>query len=104
MRSRILTMTFVLAAVILLSRFVYAASLCITPDASPAFAMAELVFKGKITKVERDHTHPASEYVYIVTFKVETWWKGKPAPAVRVLWWTTSLFDCPYLPVGNVGE
>jgi hypothetical protein len=65
--------------------------------------MAELVFKGKITKVERDHTHPPAE-VYIVTFKVETWWKGKPSPEVRLSWWSTAFFDCDYLPVGNVGE
>src|ERR671912_549301 len=104
MRSRLLTVTFLLVGLILLSRSVYAASLCVTLDAAPSFAVAELVFTGKITKVERDQTLPIHAGTYVVTFKVETWWKGKPTPEVRVLWWTTSLFDCPYLPVGDVGE
>jgi hypothetical protein len=96
--------TFVLAGLILLSPTVYAASLCITPDAAPAYAAAEMVFTGKIAKVERDKTHSATADIYVVTFKVETWWKGKPSDEVRVLWWSTPFSDCDYLPVGDVGE
>ena len=104
MRPRLLRVTFVLAGLILVGQSVHAASLCVTPDASGAFATAEMVFTGKITKVERDKTHTATADKYIVTFTVETWWKGKPSDEVRVAWWSTAFFDCDYLPVGDVGE
>jgi hypothetical protein len=101
MRPRLLTVTFVFAGLILLSRSVYAASLCVEPGFVGGVAAAEMIFTGKITKVEQIRT---STGTYFVTFKVETWWKGKHSNEVRLLWRSTSMFDCPGLSVGEVGE
>jgi hypothetical protein len=103
MKQRLLLLTFVFAGLILLSRPIYAASFCITPDITWAAARAEVIFSGRITKVEPVEASPAAAGDYFVTFKVETWWKGTPSPEMRVLW-RTSVQYCPLLPVGEVGE
>ena len=103
MRLRLLSLMFVFASLILLSRPVNAATFCITPEVVGATARAEAIFSGKITKIEQVQTNTVSAGTYFVTFKVETWWKGKPSHEMRVLW-RSSILDCPYLPVGEVGE
>ena len=102
MRPRLLSLTFVFAALLLLSRPVHAAHFCIEPGFMPAAVAAELIFSGKITKVERVEGSELGEYV--VTFRVDRWWKGMPASAARVLWRTKSVLDCPTLAVGEVGD
>jgi hypothetical protein len=62
-----------------------------------------VIFSGKITKVERVQTSTATAVEHVITFKVETWWKGKPAHKTRVLW-RSSVLECPFFPVGEVGE
>jgi hypothetical protein len=104
MRLRLLSLMFVFASLILLSRPVNAATLCITPEVAGAVARAEAVFSGKITKVEQVQSSTVSPGTYFVTFKVDTWWKGKPADEMRVLWRSVSIWDCDFLPVGEVGE
>ena len=103
MRQRLLSLTFVFAGLILLSQPVYAASYCVTPDIPWAAARAEVIFSGRITKVERVEATPATAADYFVTFKVDNWWKGTPSPEMRVLW-RTSVAACPELLVGEVGE
>jgi hypothetical protein len=88
---------------VLLSRPVQASHFCITPSFGKAGAQAEQVFSGKITKVERE-TNPDTPGEYIVTFKVETSWKGTPASETRVVWRSIPFIDCPTLPVGEVGD
>jgi len=104
MGPRLLTVTFVFAVLILLSRSVYAASLCVEPGLAHGVASAEMIFTGKITKIEQVQTSTVPAGTYFVTYKVETWWKGRPSHEVRVVWRSNSVFDCPYLPVGEVGE
>jgi len=104
MRPRLLSLMFLLAGLILLSRPVGAASLCGIPDFAAAALGAELIFSGKITKVERLKTGTAEFFQYVVTFKVETSWKGKPENEASVLWRSSELFDCGFFPVGEVGE
>jgi hypothetical protein len=104
MRPRLLRVTFVFAAVILLGQSVYAASYCLEPDFPRGLAGAEMVFRGKITKVEQVQASSVPPGTYFVTFKVENLWKGKPADEVRVVWRSRSIADCPDLPVGDVGE
>jgi hypothetical protein len=38
-----------------------------------------------------------------MTFNVETWWKGRPAREMRVLW-RSKVVGCPWFPVSEVGE
>lgn len=102
MRPRLLSLTFVFAALLLLSRPVEAAHFCIEPDFLSAAVAAELIFSGKITKVERVAGSQLGEYV--VTFRVDRWWKVTPASDARVLWRTKSVLDCPALAVGEVGD
>ena len=104
MRPRLFTVMFVFAGLILLSRSVYAASFCVEPGFSQSVAGAEMIFIGRITKVEKVEASTVPPGTYFVTFKVETSWKGKPANEVRVLWRSRSIFDCPDLPVGEIGE
>lgn len=103
MRPCLLTMTFVFAGLILSGRSVNAATYCVGSGFSHGVANAEMIFTGKIIKVEQIQAGIAPPGTYFVTFKVETSWKGKPADEVRVLWRSISI-DCPYLPVGDVGE
>ena len=103
MRLRLLLLMFVFASLVLFSRSIYAATFCVTPEFAGAAARAEAIFSGKITKVEPVDDRSAARREYFVTFKVDTWWKGKPAAEMRVLW-RPSILDCPYLPVGEVGE
>lgn len=103
MRRRLISLMFVFAVLILLSQSVSAAGLCGVPDVAGAVADAEVIFSGRITKVEPVRSGNAAAGDYVVTFKVDTWWKGKPAPETRVFW-RQQLLDCPYLPVGVVGE
>jgi hypothetical protein len=102
MRQRLLALTFGLAALLLLSRPAYAAHFCIDTPFSRGASNAEMIFSGKITKVERVETDRAAIGQYVVTFKVERWWKGTPASGPRVLW-RSSFMDCD-LPVGEVGD
>ena len=102
-------MAIMFAGLILLSRSVHAASYCVTPDFAQAASDAEEIFSGKITKVERLKTGQPVVFEYFVTFKVETWWKGKYSNETTVLWrsslWPSSeLADCGFFPVGEVGE
>ena len=93
MRPRLLSLTFVFAVLVLSSRSVYAGHFCITPGSPDGgAAIAEMVFTGEITKVERLEPRTAS-WDYLVTFKVDTWWKGPQSREVRVLW-RTSFMDC----------
>ena len=93
---------FVFAGLVLCGRSVHAAHWCMTPSSPEGgAAIAEMVFSGEITKVERLETRNAS-WDYLVTFKVDNWWKGPRSWEVRVLW-RTSFMDCE-LPVGEVGE
>ena len=102
MRRRLVLLTFVFAGLILLSRPAYAATFCVTSELASATARAEAIFSGRITKVEPVEASPQAGH-YFVTFKVETWWKGKPSSEMRVLW-RSAVLDCPLLPVGEVGE
>lgn len=102
MRQRLLALTFGFAALFLLSRPAYAAHFCIDTPFSVGASNAEMIFSGKITKVERVETHRAAIGEYVVTFKVERWWKGTLANGPRVLW-RSSFMDCD-LPVGEVGD
>ena len=109
MTTRLLSMTFVFALLVLLSRSASGADLCGTRNFAKSVDVAAAVFSGEIVKVERVQTStPASvDYVdyldYFVTFKVDTWWKGTPSREMRVLW-RSSTMNCPFLPVGEVGE
>lgn len=103
MRRRLISLMFVFAVLNLVSQSVSAAVLCGAPDVAQAVTDAEVVFSGRITKVEPVRSGTAAAGEYVVTFKVETWWKGKPAPETRIFW-RSQLLDCPYLPVGVVGE
>ena len=103
MRPRLLSLTFVFAAFLLLSGPAHAAHFCIEPDFFPAATDAQVIFSGKITKVERVQTRPEAIGEYVVTFRVDRWWKGMPASDTRVLWRTTFM-DCPTLAVGEVGD
>ena len=58
---------FVFAGVLQLSQAANAAGLCGTPDFAQAIAGAEVVFSGKITKIEPTQSTTAGEYV--ATFK-----------------------------------
>lgn len=62
MRSRILSMTFVFAAFLLLSRPVAAAHFCIETPFRLGVANAELIFSGRITKVESVETLPGDVF------------------------------------------
>jgi hypothetical protein len=94
----------VFAALLLLSGPVHAAHFCIEPDFFPAATEAQVIFSGKITKVERSQSYPEALGEYVVTFKVDRWWKGmQQAGDTRVLWRTTFM-DCPTLAVGEVGD
>jgi hypothetical protein len=104
MKLRLFSLTVVFAVLVLLSRSTYAASLCLTPDFAQAAAGAEMIFSGKITDVERVKTSAASVGEYVVTFNVETWWKGGPFQKTRVLWLSSVDDECPFLPVGEVAE
>jgi len=104
MKPRLLTVTFVFAGLILLSRSVHAAGFCLEPGFARGVAGAEMIFTGRITKVEEVEASTVPPGTYFVTFKVENTWKGKPADEVRVLWRSRSFGDCPDLPVGEVGE
>jgi hypothetical protein len=73
----------------------------VTLDFFGAASAAEVIFLGKITNVERV---PEYRGEHVVTFKVETWWKGKPSPDTRVLWRPSEDPECGFLPVGEVGE
>ena len=97
-------MAIIFAGLILLSRSVYAASYCVTPDFAQAASDAEEIFSGKITKVERLKTGQPVVFEYFVTFKVETWWKGKYSNETSVLWRSSDMLDCAFFPVGEVGE
>jgi hypothetical protein len=103
MGRRILSLTLVSAGLILSCRSISATGLCVIPDFAGAAAEAEVIFSGKITNVERVQSSTAPAGEYIVTFKVETWWKGKSSPYIRVLW-QSSVPECDFLPVGEVGE
>lgn len=103
MRPRLLSLTFLFAGLILSSRSIYAVDLCMTPDFARAVDRTEVIFSGKITNIERVQNSTAAAGDYIVTFKVETWWKGTPSHESRVLW-QSSVWDCPFVPVGEVGE
>ena len=92
MKPRIFSQTFVLVGLILFSRSVYAADFCVTPDFASAFGYAEVIFSGEITSVERVQSSTAEADEYVVTFSVETWWKGKRLRAKCVCyggqeWW-----------------
>ena len=102
MRQRVLSLAFVFAALLLFSRPAQA-RFCTTFELPGAAAIAQVVFSGEITKVERvdDPKLPVGDY--FVTFRVETWWKGAPLREMRLLW-RTSWMECGYLPVGEVGE
>lgn len=102
MRPRLLSLTFVFAALLLWSKPLQAAHFCLEPDFMTAAVAAELIFSGKITKVERVEGSQLGEYV--VTFRVDRWWKGTAASDARVLWRTKSIPDCPSLAVGEVGD
>ncbi len=106
MRPRLLSMTFVFALLVLFSRSASGVDLCCTRDFAKSVDVAAAVFSGQIVKVEKVQTStPASvDYLdYFVTFKVDTWWKGTPSREMRVLW-RSSTMNCPFLPVGEVGE
>jgi hypothetical protein len=102
MKLRILQTAFLFAALLLLSRPVAAAHFCLEPPFMSSVSNAELIFSGKITKVERVQTTPDATGEYVVTFKVERSWKGTAGLETRVLW-RSSLLDCE-LPVGEVGD
>src|SRR5262245_4349927 len=103
-KPSLLSMAIIFAGLILLSRSVYAASYCVTPDFAQAASDAEEIFSGKITKVERLKTGQPVVFEYFVTFKVETWWKGKYSNETSVLWRSSDMLDCAFFPVGEVGE
>lgn len=103
MKPRLFSLMFVLAGIILLSRPAYAADFCVVPDFASAFGYAEVIFSGEITSVERVQNSTAEAAEYVVTFSVETWWKGTPAREMRVLW-RSRVVGCPWFPVGEVGE
>ena len=103
MKRRLFSLTFVLAGLILLSRSAYAAGFCLTSDFAQAIDRAEVIFSGEITSVEQVQSSTTTAGEYVVTFKVETWWKGTPAHEMRVLW-RSAVVGCPWFPVGEVGE
>ena len=103
MRPHFLSITFVFATLLLLSGSVQAAHFCIEPGFGQGASNAELIFSGTITKIERVQTGAAAIGEYVVTFKVQRWWKGTPANDTRVFW-RSSFMDCPSLPVGEVGD
>lgn len=103
MKPRLFSLTFVLAGLILLSRSVYAAGFCLTPDFAQAIDRAEVIFSGEITSVKQVQSNTTTAGEYVVTFKVETWWKGTPAHEIRLLW-RSAVVGCPWFPVGEVGE
>ena len=103
MNLRLTSLTLVFVALILFSRSANAASFCVTDDFFPAAHRAEVIFSGKIMSVEPVQSKTAATGEYLVTFRVETWWKGNSSHEMRVLW-RSSVLDCPFLPVGEVGE
>lgn len=90
------------AALLLSSSPAQAAHFCLEPSFARGAAQAEMIFSGKIAKIERVQTHPRAIGDYVVTFKVERWWKGTAASEPRVLW-RTAILDCA-LPIGEVGD
>lgn len=74
-----------------------------TRDFAHAVDDAEMIFSGEITNVERLQTNTTTASEYVVTFKVETWWKGTPSHETRVVW-RISIIDCAFFPVGEIGE
>ena len=72
MKPRLFSLTFVLAGLILLSRSVYAAGFCLTPDFAQAIDRAEVLFSGEITSVKQVQSNTTTAGEYVVTFKVET--------------------------------
>lgn len=103
MKPRLFFMTFGLAGLILLTRSAYAADFCVAPDFASAFDGAEVIFSGEITNVEQVQSGATEAADYVVTFNVETWWKGTPVHEIRVLW-RSKVVGCPWFPVGEVGE
>lgn len=102
MRPHVLSIVFLFAALLLLSQPVMAANFCTIHEMPGAVAIAQVVFSGQITRVERDEDPDSLPGGYWVTFKVDTWWKGNPSPEMIVLW-RTSFMNCE-LGVGEVGE
>jgi hypothetical protein len=103
MKPRLFSLTFVLAGLILLSRSGYAADFCVAPDFASAVDSAEVIFSGEVVNVERIQSGTTEAAESVVTFKVETWWKGTPAREMRVLW-RSEVVGCPWFPAGDVGE
>jgi hypothetical protein len=105
MRSSAVRLIVVLTIFLFLSNPAFAADLCITPDVLDAFAQAKLVFAGKILKVKPvlQDSASGSALDYVVSFEVEKWWKGTGPQQVNLVW-RSSMLECSYLPVGEIGE
>lgn len=103
MRLRLFLKTFVFALLVLFGGSASGADLCGARDVAPSVEVAATVFSGEIIKVERVQTSTRASDDYFVTFRVETWWKGTPSREARVLW-RSSAMNCPFFPVGEVGE
>jgi hypothetical protein len=104
MRSAALS-TVVLTIFLFLTSPAFGVDLCLTPDVLEGFARAKLVFSGKLLKVmpvwQDNGSRTARDYV--VSFEVEKWWKGTGSQQVSVVW-RSSMFECSYFPVGEIGE
>ena len=103
MRRFSFSILFMLAMMILLTRSAYAGDFCIPRDFAKAVDSSEEIFSGRILNVEPIHTNNTAAGEYVVTFKVETWWRGKPSHERRVLW-RSAVVGCDFFPVGEVGE
>jgi hypothetical protein len=103
MKPRLFSLSFVLASLILLTQSASAADFCVAPDFASAVESAEAIFSGEITNVEGVQSGTTEAAEYVVTFLVETWWKGTPAHEMRVLW-RSKVVGCPWFAVGEVGE
>jgi hypothetical protein len=103
MKPRIFSLMFVLAGLFLFSQSAFAADFCVAPDFASAVDGAELIFSGEITNVEQVQSGTTGAADYVVTFNVETWWKGTPMREMRVLW-RSRVVGCPWFLIGEVGE
>lgn len=75
---------------------------CEVPTLDTSYKINDIVFTGKVIGVDSTYTHISTARIFLYTFKVDTFYKGKPEPFSKEITLSTKEFNsCDFTPELN---
>lgn len=72
---------------------------CMVPTLETSYKTNDIVFTGKVIRVDSTYTHISTARIFLYTFKVDTFYKGKPEPYSNEITLSSKEFNsCDFTP------